>query len=137
VSRDLDALLTSLTIDEKAALTAGRDNWATTPVQRAGIPSVRLTDGPNGARGSSVLGAGEASAVCIPCGSALGATWNPALIERLGALLGDEALTKGCRILLAPTLNLHRSPLAGRNFECFSEDPLLAGRAAAAYVRGV
>ena len=98
---------------------------------------MRVTDGPNGARGSSVLGAGEATAVCIPCGSALGATWNPELIERLGAVLGEEALTKGCRILLAPTLNLHRSPLAGRNFECFSEDPLLAGRAAAAYVRGV
>ena len=98
---------------------------------------MRVTDGPNGARGSSILGAGEATAVCIPCGSALGATWNPELIERLGALLGEEALTKGCRVLLAPTLNLHRSPLAGRNFECFSEDPLLAGRAAAAYVRGV
>src|SRR5215217_190840 len=135
--RDLEALLADLTLDEKAALTAGRDNWATMPVERIGIPAVRLTDGPNGARGSSVLGAGEASAVCIPCGSALGATWNPGLIERLGGLLGDEALTKRCRILLAPTLNLHRSPLAGRNFECFSEDPLLAGRAAAAYVRGV
>ena len=137
MSRDLDALIAGLTIDEKAALTAGRDNWATAAVERAGIPSVRLTDGPNGARGSSVLGAGEASAVCIPCGSALGATWDPELVERLGALLGEEALTKHCRILLAPTLNLHRSPLAGRNFECFSEDPLLAGRAAAAYVRGV
>ena len=137
MSRDLDALVASLTLDEKAALTAGRDNWATAPVERAGIPAVRVTDGPNGARGSSVLGAGEATAVCIPCGSALGATWNPELIERLGALLGEEALTKGCRVLLAPTLNLHRSPLAGRNFECFSEDPLLAGRAAAAYVRGV
>jgi beta-glucosidase len=135
--RDLDALIADLTLDEKAALTAGRDNWATAPVERAGIPAVRVTDGPNGARGSSVLGAGEASAVCIPCGSALGATWNPDLIERLGVLLGEEALTKGCRVLLAPTLNLHRSPLAGRNFECFSEDPLLAGRAAAAYVRGV
>ncbi len=118
-------------------MTAGRDNWATAPVERAGIPAVRVTDGPNGARGSSVLGAGEATAVCIPCGSALGATWNPELIERLGALLAEESLTKGCRVLLAPTLNLHRSPLAGRNFECFSEDPLLAGRAAAAYVRGV
>jgi beta-glucosidase len=135
--RDLDALIADLTLDEKAALTAGRDNWATAAVERAGIPSVRVTDGPNGARGSSVLGAGEATAACIPCGSALGATWDPGLIERLGALLGEEALTKGCRVLLAPTLNLHRSPLAGRNFECFSEDPLLAGRAAAAYVRGV
>ncbi len=89
--RDLAALIGDLTLDEKAALTAGRDNWATTAIERAGIPSVRVTDGPNGARGSSVLGAGEATAVCIPCGSALGATWNPELIERLGALLGDEA----------------------------------------------
>ena len=137
MSRDIAALIADLTLDEKAALTAGRDNWATAAVERAGIPNVRVTDGPNGARGLSVLGAGEATAVCIPCGSALGATWNPELIERLGALLGEESLTKGCRILLAPTLNLHRSPLAGRNFECFSEDPLLAGRAAAAYVRGV
>ena len=137
MSRDLDALIASLTLDEKAALTAGANNWATTAIERAGIPGVRVTDGPNGARGSSVLGAGEATSLCIPCGSALGATWNPDLIERLGAALGEEALTKGCRILLAPTLNLHRSPLAGRNFECFSEDPLLAGRAAAAYVRGV
>ena len=137
MSRDLDALIASLTLDEKASLTAGANNWATAAVERAGIPGVRVTDGPNGARGSSVLGAGEATALCIPCGSALGATWNPDLIERLGAALGEESLTKGCRILLAPTLNLHRSPLAGRNFECFSEDPLLAGRAAAAYVRGV
>ena len=137
MSRDVGALVAGLTLDEKAALTAGRDNWSTAAVERAGIPSVRVTDGPNGARGSSVLGAGEATAACIPCGSALGATWNPGLIERLGAMLGEEALTKGCRILLAPTLNLHRSPLSGRNFECFSEDPLLAGRAAAAYVRGV
>jgi beta-glucosidase len=137
VSRDVGALVAGLTLDEKAALTAGRDNWATAPVERVGIPAVRVTDGPNGARGSSVLGAGEATAACIPCGSALGATFDPALIERLGAMLGEEALTKGCRILLAPTLNLHRSPLAGRNFECYSEDPLLAGLAAAAFVRGV
>ena len=137
VGRDIDALVASLTLDEKAALTAGRDNWSTTAVPRAGIPSVRVTDGPNGARGSSVLGAGEATAACVPCGSALGATWDPELIERVGALLGEEALTKRCGVLLAPTLNLHRSPLSGRNFECFSEDPLIAGRAGAAFVRGV
>ena len=137
MSRDVGALVASLTLDEKAVLTAGRDSWSTAPVQRAGIPAVRVTDGPNGARGSSLFGAGEQTAVCIPCGSALGATFDPALIERLGALLGEEARTKACRILLAPTLNLHRSPLAGRNFECYSEDPLLAGRAAAAFVRGV
>src|SRR5207248_7714896 len=90
----------------------------------------------NGARGSSLLGMGEASAVCVPCGSALGATWNPALIERVGAVLGEEARSKACRVLLAPTVNIHRSPLAGRNFECYSEDPLLSGRIAAAFIRG-
>ncbi len=135
--RDLPALVAGLTLDEKALLTAGRDGWSTAGVPRAGIPPVRMTDGPNGARGSSVLGAGDATAVCVPCGSALGATFDVDLLERVGALLGDEARTKGCRVLLAPTVNLHRSPLAGRNFECFSEDPLLSGRAAAAYVRGV
>ena len=136
-TRDVEALLAGLTLEEKARLTTGRDAWSTAAVERLRIPPVRVTDGPNGARGAAVLGAGEAAAACVPCGSALGATWNPELIEHVGALLGEETRTRGCRILLAPTVNLHRSPLAGRNFECFSEDPLLSGRAAAAYVRGV
>ena len=80
---------------------------------------------------------GGAPSACIPCGSAIGATWNPELAQALGALVGREARDRGCRGLLAPTVNLHRSPLAGRNFECYSEDPLLSGRLAAGYVRGV
>jgi beta-glucosidase len=135
--RDIDALVSELSLDEKAALTAGRDGWSTTPIERVGIPPVRVTDGPNGARGSAVLGIGDVTAVCIPCGSALGATWDPGLVERLGVVLGEETRTKSCRFLLAPTVNIHRSPIAGRNFECFSEDPLLSGRLAAAYIRGV
>jgi len=130
-------IMDKLSLDEKALLTAGADMWTTPPIERAGVPAIRVTDGPNGARGSSLLGLGEATAVCIPCGSALGATWNADLIERVGAMLGEEARTKGARVLLAPTVNLHRSPLGGRNFECYSEDPLLSGRLAAAYVRGV
>jgi beta-glucosidase len=110
---------------------------STVAVERLGIPKVHVTDGPNGARGASFPGAGGPPSACIPCGSAIGATWNPALAEALGALVGREALARGCRGLLAPTVNLHRSPLAGRNFECFSEDPLLSGRLAAGYVRGV
>ena len=89
---------------------------------------------PRAARSSAL---GDETAVCVPCGSALGATWDPELVERVGVMLGDEALTKACRVLLAPTVNLHRSPLAGRNFECYSEDPLLSGTIAAAFVRGV
>ncbi|MDH3295033.1 MAG: glycoside hydrolase family 3 C-terminal domain-containing protein, partial [Acidimicrobiia bacterium] len=108
-----------------------------TGVERLGIPNWMATDGPNGARGSSLLGSGEARATCIPCGSALGATWDPELVEELGVMLGRETRTKAARVLLAPTLNLHRSPRAGRNFECYSEDPLLAGVLAAAYCRGV
>jgi beta-glucosidase len=124
-------------VEEKARLTAGLNMFTMRGNAGLGIPDLRVTDGPNGARGSSILGSGEARAVCVPSGSALGATWNTELIERIGELLGDETRTKKARVLLAPTVNLHRSPLAGRNFECFSEDPLLSGKAAAAYVRGV
>ncbi len=134
---DIEALLAALTLEEKATLTAGGDMMATAGIERLGIPVVSVTDGPNGARGPSYPGIGGDPSTCVPCGSALGATWNPQLVEQLGALVGREALDRGCRGLLAPTVNLHRSPLAGRNFECYSEDPLLSGRLAAAYVRGV
>jgi beta-glucosidase len=129
--------LPQLSLEEKAAITAGSGFFNMTGNERLGIPDWLTTDGPNGARGSSFLGSGESRATCIPSGSALGATWDPALVEELGVLLGRETRTKACRVLLAPTVNLHRSPLAGRNFECFSEDPLLSGKLAAAYVRGV
>jgi beta-glucosidase len=134
---DVKALVDALTLEEKAALTAGEDMLSTVAVERLGIPKVHVTDGPNGARGNSLPGMGADPSICIPCGSALGATWNPVLVETLGALVGREAHDRGCRGLLAPTVNLHRSPLAGRNFECYSEDPLLSGRLAAGYVRGV
>jgi beta-glucosidase len=134
---DVKALVDALTLEEKAALTAGEDLFSTRAVARLNIPKVHVTDGPSGARGSGLPGGGGPPSICIPCGTAVGATWNPATAERLGALVGQEALDRGCRGLLAPTVNLHRSPLAGRNFECYSEDPLLSGRLAAGYVRGV
>lgn len=130
-------VLGTLSVEEKATLTSGPGFFTMAGVPRLGIRDWGTTDGPNGARGSSFLGSGESKATCIPCGSALGATWNPDLVEELGVLLGRETRTKACRVLLAPTVNLHRSPLAGRNFECFSEDPLLSGILASAYVRGV
>jgi beta-glucosidase len=139
MTRDIDALVQQLTLDEKASLTAGADNWSTVAIERLDIPAVFVTDGPNGARGPTLPGLGDdgtTTAVCVPCGAALGATWDVELLERVGALLGEQARTKACRVLLAPTVNLHRSPLAGRNFESYSEDPLLAGRLAAAFVRG-
>ena len=134
---DVKALVAAMTLDEKASLTAGDDLWSTVAIERLGIPKVRVTDGPNGARGANLPGGSDATSVCVPCGSALGATWDVDLVQRVGILLGQETRRRGCHVLLAPTVNIHRSPLAGRNFECYSEDPFLSGMLAAAYIRGV
>jgi len=131
----IDALLAELTLAEKAALMAGADLWHTVAVPRLGIGTLRVTDGPNGARGTAFRG-GPTSA-CFPCGSALGATWNAALVRRVGAALAEEALAKGAQVLLAPTVNIQRTPIGGRNFECFAEDPELSARLTVAFVRGL
>jgi beta-glucosidase len=127
----------AMTLDEKTAITAGQDLWTVPGVERLGIPSLAVTDGPNGARGTSLPGPGAAPTTCVPCGAALGATWDPELLRRVGVLLGHETRARSCRVLLAPTVNIPRSPLAGRNFECYSEDPQLSGVLAAAFIQGV
>ncbi|MCY3633403.1 MAG: glycoside hydrolase family 3 C-terminal domain-containing protein [bacterium] len=132
----IETRLAALSTEEKADLVAGDGIWTTKSFPAAGVPAIGVTDGPNGSRGGGLLGTGTATA-CIPAGAALGATWDPELVEKLGGLLGDEARAKGCRVLLAPTINLHRNPLGGRNFECYSEDPILSGLIAAAFIRGV
>jgi beta-glucosidase len=132
---DPETLLAHLTLDEKIALLAGADAWHTVAVPRLGIPSIKVTDGPNGARGASRNGV--PTSACFPVGVAMGATWNPALIRQVGEALAEETRDKGAHILLAPTVNIHRSPLAGRNFECFSEDPYLTGVMASAYINGL
>ena len=127
-----------MTVEERASLTSGASGWSTAAVERVGIPEVFVSDGPAGARGPQVPGAGkQVKTLNIPCGAALGATWNVELIEQIGEALGDQTRTKACRVLLAPTVNLHRAPLAGRNFEAYSEDPWLTGKIAAAFIRGV
>ena len=136
-SRDIAMLTSALTLEEKAALTVGIDNWRTASFPRLGIPSVKTTDGPNGARGDTLDHASITPSVCIPSATSLGATWDPAVVEQASAIVARQALEKGCRVLLAPTVNLHRHPLWGRNFECFSEDPVLTGRLAVAYIDGV
>ena len=110
--------------------------WTTRIIGEAGIPALTVTDGPNGARGAGLMGTGTPTA-CIPAGSVLGSTWNPTLMEELGVLLAEESIAKGAHVLLAPTINLHRNPLGGRNFECYSEDPYLTGTLAAAYINGI
>lgn len=136
MSERIAKLLADMTLDEKVAAVTGLDMWHTRPNERLGIPQMKVTDGPNGARGDGLLGTGAQTA-CIPSGAALGSTWDPELVERLGGILGDEAIAKKSHVLLAPTINLHRSPKGGRNFECYSEDPILTGRLASAFVRGV
>jgi beta-glucosidase len=129
-----ETLLDDLDLDDRAALTAGHDDWNTEARPEHGVPAIRVTDGPVGARGQSFTGA---TAALFPCGSALGATFDPVLVGRIGAALGDEARTKQAHVLLGPTLNLHRHPLGGRNFESYGEDPLLVSRLAVAFIRGV
>ena len=136
VEERIDALLQSLTLDEQTSLLAGADFWTTVPVERVGVPAIKLSDGPNGARGGGSL-IGGLSAAAFPVAISLAATWNTPLVEAVGAALGEEALSKGARVLLGPTVNTHRSPLNGRNFECYSEDPYLSARLAVAYIRGV
>ena len=131
---ELDALVDSLSLDEQISLLAGSDNWHTVAIPSKAIPSMRVTDGPAGARGTSFTGP---ASVNLPCGTALAASWDPALVQEIGALLGRETRSKGARVVLAPTVNLHRTPIGGRNFECYSEDPFLSARTAVGYVKGV
>ncbi len=114
---------------------SGRDLWHTVTIDQAGVPELKVTDGPNGARGAD--GNHGPTSTSWPTGSAMGATWDPDLIEEMGRQLALEALAKSSHVLLGPTVNIPRIPNAGRNFECFSEDPLLSGLMAAAWIRGV
>ncbi|RPI95306.1 MAG: beta-glucosidase [Chloroflexi bacterium] len=130
-----DELLGQMTLEEKISMLAGADLWHSVPVPRLGIPQFKVTDGPNGARGA--WGNMGPASVATPVGIALGATWNPELVEKVGNVLADELKAKGAHILLAPTVNIHRTPVAGRNFECYSEDPFLSGMLASAYIKGI
>lgn len=137
VEARIDSLLQQMTLAEKVALLAGSSMWTTTPIERLGIPAIKVTDGPNGARGAGGFVGGAVTAACFPVGIALAATWNTSLVEEVGEALAEEAQSKGARLLLAPTVNIHRSPLNGRNFECYSEDPYLSARMAVACITGL
>jgi beta-glucosidase len=130
----VETTVASLTLDEKCLLLAGADLWHLPAIDRLGIPALKVSDGPSGVRGERWTGSPSA---LFPCGSALGATWDPALVERVGAALGSEARDRGVHVLLAPTVNLQRTPIGGRNFECYSEDPHLSARLGVAFITGV
>ena len=139
---DITTQLADLTLEEKASLTSGADFWTTKPIARLGIPAVTLTDGPHGLRkqasGGDQLDIYNAvPATCFPTAATLASSWDRDLLRQVGEALGAEARAADVAVLLGPGVNIKRSPLCGRNFEYFSEDPLLAGELAAAYVHGV
>lgn len=131
---------TDLTLEEKVALTSGAGFWHTEAIERLGIPSIVLTDGPHGVRkqraGADGFGDSE-PATCFPPAVALGCSWDPALVARVGAAIGAEAAAQGVAVLLGPGVNIKRTPLCGRTFEYFSEDPVVSGVLGAAMVSGI
>src|SRR6476619_1246689 len=131
-----------LTLEEKASLCLGSDFWHTAPVPRAGIRAITVSDGPHGLRkqpdeGDHVGISGSLPATCFPTACALGSSFDPELVRRVGAAVGEEARAQGVDVVLGPGINIKRSPLCGRNFEYLSEDPLVAGVLGAALVEGL
>ena len=131
---NINKLIQDLTLREKISLMSGFNSWYTNKIDRLGIPSIKMSDGPNGVRGDSNSGK---SSACFPCAISIGSTWDMDLINQLGIALGEEAKVKDVDVLLGPTINIHRHPLGGRHFESFSEDPFLTGKIATEYVKGV
>ena len=139
VEAKVEQVLKGMTLEEKAGLCSGADFWHTKAIERLGIPSVVLSDGPAGLRINPKREGDENTYYCthFPIGTLLACTWNQELVENVGKAMGNEVLEYGADVLLAPALNIHRNPLNGRNFEYYSEDPVVAGKTAAAYVRGI
>ncbi|MDD6302117.1 MAG: glycoside hydrolase family 3 C-terminal domain-containing protein [Bacillales bacterium] len=139
---DIKELISKMTLEQKALLTSGKDFWQTANIDELGIPSIFLSDGPHGIRKQAAaadhLGLNASiPATCFPTAATMASSWNDELGEEMGKALGEEAVAQKVNVLLGPGLNMKRNPRCGRNFEYFSEDPFLAGKMAASYVRGI
>ncbi len=137
---DIQSIISRMTLEEKAALCTGASSWSTTPVERLGIPEMIVSDGPHGVRrvvDLNAISAQSLPATCFPTASSTASTWDPQLLHAMGQALGKEAIALNVDVLLGPGVNMKRSPLGGRNFEYFSEDPFLAGEMAAALIQGI
>ena len=135
-TQSIEAIVDEMTLEEQVAILAGADFWSTPEIERLGIAKMRVTDGPNGARGGGSL-FGGVTAAAFPVGIAIGASWDPELAEQIGSAIADEVKSKCAHVALAPTINLHRGVTNGRNFECYSEDPELTSALAVGYIRGL
>ena len=139
---DIQKLVSQMTLEEKAGLCSGDDFWHTKAVERLGIPRTMVSDGPHGLRkqdeAADHLGINDSiKAVCFPAASATAASFDPEMIRKMGEALGDSCQHEKVSVVLGPAVNIKRSPLCGRNFEYFSEDPYLAGKMATAMIQGV
>jgi len=139
---DIKNILQKLTLAEKASLCAGSDSWHTRGIKRLDIPTIMMADGPHGLRKELSKGNGDIlrdsyPATCFPTASALASTWNRELISKVAQAIAEECLAEGVSVVLGPGTNIKRSPLCGRNFEYFSEDPYQMGEMATAYIQGV
>ena len=135
-------IVEKMTLEEKAAILSGKTVWQTREIPRLDLPMISLSDGPHGVRKQAGEGDhlglnASLEATCFPTAATIANSWNTNLGEELGKALGEEALSMDVQVLLGPGLNIKRSPLCGRNFEYFSEDPYLSGKMAASYVRGI
>ena len=140
MAKDIKSIISKMTLEEKAALCTGASNWSTTPVERLGIPEMIVSDGPHGVRRvADVRSMGQKSlpATCFPTASCTASTWDVDLIKQMGIALAEECIALNVDVLLGPGVNMKRSPLNGRNFEYFSEDPFLAGELAANFINGI
>ncbi|BFH61299.1 glycoside hydrolase family 3 C-terminal domain-containing protein [Paenibacillus azoreducens] len=140
MTRNLKELIAQMTVEEKASLCSGLNMWQTKAVERVGIPSIVMTDGPHGLRKQERPGdmsSKTVPATCFPSGAGLASSWDRNLIREVGQALGEECLAEDVQIILGPAVNIKRSPLCGRNFEYFSEDPYLASEMGAQHVLGV
>jgi beta-glucosidase len=138
--KDIQSILSQMTLEEKAALCTGASHWTTTPVERLGVPEMIVSDGPHGVRrlpDVNTIATKSLPATCFPTASCLASTWDVDLIHSMGQALAEEAIALKVDVLLGPGANMKRSPLGGRNFEYFSEDPFLAGEMAACLIHGI
>lgn len=137
---DIQSIIEQMTLEEKAALCTGASAWTTTPIERLAVPEMVASDGPHGVRrvpNVHEMGSESLPATCFPTASCLASTWDVDLIRTMGEALAEECIALNVDVLLGPGANMKRSPLCGRNFEYFSEDPYLAGELAASFINGV